>query len=334
MQKKKNMAIVYEHLRNDTNEVFYVGIGKEEGRAYNKTDRNPHWKRIVGKVGYRVNIIHKDIDWEKACEIEKSLIKEYGRKNLGLGNLVNMTDGGDGAYGVLVSEETRQKISVANKGRTPSEETKLKLSAAHKGKTFSEETRLKLSEASKGKPKSEEHKKKMSEVNKGRTPSEETRQKLSELRKGDKHPMFGKTRSEETRQKLSEANKGDKHPMFGKPQPEETRQKISEANKGKIRSDETRQKISEARKGKIRSEETRQKMSESLKGKARSEEKRQKIRHKISESVNDKKNVKGYSFHKPSKKWRATIKTIHIGSFDTPEEAAEAYQKARLIYFV
>ena len=109
---------------------------------------------------------------------------------------------------------------------------------------------------------------------------------------------------------------------------EETRQKISEANKGKTRSDETRQKISEARKGKIRSEETRQKMSESLKGKARSEEKRQKIRHKISESVNDKKNVKGYSFHKPSKKWRATIKTIHIGSFDTPEEAAEAYQKA------
>lgn len=36
------MAIVYEHLRNNTNKVFYVGIGVEEGRAYVKDGKNKY----------------------------------------------------------------------------------------------------------------------------------------------------------------------------------------------------------------------------------------------------------------------------------------------------
>jgi hypothetical protein len=88
------MAIVYEHVRNDTNEVFYVGIGENNKRAYSKYNRNPYWHNIVNKHGYTINIIHTDISWKYACEIEKELIAKYGRKNLGLGNLVNCTDGG------------------------------------------------------------------------------------------------------------------------------------------------------------------------------------------------------------------------------------------------
>jgi len=128
------MAIVYEHVRNDTNEVFYVGIGKTEHRAYSKNKRNQHWKNIAKKVGYTINIIHKDIDWNKACQIEKSLILKYGRINLGLGNLVNMTDGGDGVFGLVHSEESRHKISEASKGRTHSDEAKQKMSGAIRNK--------------------------------------------------------------------------------------------------------------------------------------------------------------------------------------------------------
>ena len=128
------MAIVYEHIRNDTNEVFYVGIGVNEYRAYEIHNRNKHWKNIVNKVGYTINIIHNNIDYTDACEIEKSLISKYGRRDLGLGNLVNMTYGGDGALGRNVSEETRHKLSEAGRGKTHSEETRHKLSEAHKNK--------------------------------------------------------------------------------------------------------------------------------------------------------------------------------------------------------
>ena len=108
------MAIVYQHIRKDSNEVFYVGIGLNEERAYTKDSRNRHWKNIVNKHGYIVEITHKDILWEEACVIEKYLIQFYGRKDLGLGMLVNKTDGGDGIPGMRHSEETRKKISQDN----------------------------------------------------------------------------------------------------------------------------------------------------------------------------------------------------------------------------
>jgi hypothetical protein len=38
------MAIVYQHRRNDTNEVFYIGIGKEQKRAFIKSSRSANSK--------------------------------------------------------------------------------------------------------------------------------------------------------------------------------------------------------------------------------------------------------------------------------------------------
>ena len=104
------MAIVYRHIRQDTNEVFYVGIGKTEKRAYDKNGyRSDFWHNIA-QNGYDVEIIFDDLSWEHACEKEQEFISLYGRRDLGEGTLVNMTDGGDGGNGMIVSEETKEKI--------------------------------------------------------------------------------------------------------------------------------------------------------------------------------------------------------------------------------
>jgi group I intron endonuclease len=134
--------------------------------------------------------------------------------------------------GTKLSPETRYKISEAAKTRPPiSEETRRKLSISNKGKTVSEETKLKISEANKGRQISEETRKKLSDSAKNRVFTEETRQKLRESAK-NRHTI-----SEETRLKMSEASRG-------RVLSEETRAKMSLAKMGHSVSQETRDKIS------------------------------------------------------------------------------------------
>lgn len=84
----------------------------------------------------------------------------------------------------VVSEETKQQISIANKGRKLTIETRKKMSDAKKGKQYrlgtktSDETKKKLSEAGKGRPMSENTKRKLLESKLGKPRSEETKQKL------------------------------------------------------------------------------------------------------------------------------------------------------------
>ena len=136
------MAIVYRHIRKDSNEVFYVGIGKTEKRAYDaKHHRSEFWHNIA-KNGFDVEIIFEGLSWDVACEKEKEFILLYGRRDLGNGTLVNMTDGGDGGFGVVVKKETREKIrqfqlSLNKKGKPGhprSEKTKEKIRKTLKGK--------------------------------------------------------------------------------------------------------------------------------------------------------------------------------------------------------
>lgn len=106
------MAYVYRHIRLDKNEPFYIGIGSDDKyyRANKKSQRNIHWKRVVAKTDYEVEIILDDLTWDKACEKEKEFIKLYGRNNYG-GILTNMTDGGDGALGLCFTKESKEKLS-------------------------------------------------------------------------------------------------------------------------------------------------------------------------------------------------------------------------------
>ena len=140
--------ILYQHLKpND--EIFYIGIGKCEKRAYNKFNRNKHWKNIVNKYGYNVEILYNNLTIKEAKQLEIYLIKYYGRKDLKTGNLVNMTSGGEGTYGRITSKESNIKRSNSMKGRIFSKEHRLKLSLTKKGRIVSEETKLKMSKSSK-----------------------------------------------------------------------------------------------------------------------------------------------------------------------------------------
>jgi hypothetical protein len=141
------MAYVYQHIREDNNEVFYIGIGSDKSfkRANEfSSGRNSYWRNIKNKTNIKVKIIYKDVSWDDACEIEQLLIDMYGRKDLMKGTLVNMTDGGDGSVNIIVSKDTREKLSKAGKGRKMSQELKDKLFNLKIGIPRKEETKQKL----------------------------------------------------------------------------------------------------------------------------------------------------------------------------------------------
>jgi ATP-dependent exoDNAse (exonuclease V) alpha subunit len=125
------MAIVYQHRRLDTNEIFYIGIGRSKRRIKSKTSRNQYWHNIVSLYGYSSEILYDNISWDDACKIEVDLIKKYGRKDINTGILSNMTDGGDGLKNI--SDELREKVG-QKKGFKHTEESKLLISECQKGK--------------------------------------------------------------------------------------------------------------------------------------------------------------------------------------------------------
>ena len=128
----------------------------------------------------------------------------YGRKDKNKGSLCNLTDGGDGSVGVIVSEYGRKQRSEFMKTRINkpiTEETRLKLSLSHKGKPLSAEHKSKISIANKGKRKpimTDEHRKKLSLVNLGKKQSDSTiKKRVAKL--------IGQKRSPEVIEKMSKA---------------------------------------------------------------------------------------------------------------------------------
>lgn len=144
------MAYVYRHIRLDKNEPFYIGIGKVKKRAYSKQNRNKYWQNISNITEYDVEIIMDELTWEEACEKEKEFIKLYGRFQNG-GTLCNMTDGGEGTLGVIVSEETRKKKSIISKSIGISKETREKMASKLRGRPLPLWQRDILSKAAIGK---------------------------------------------------------------------------------------------------------------------------------------------------------------------------------------
>lgn len=127
------MAYVYRHIRKDTNQVFYIGIGTDNKgkhtRAKSKA-RNRYWKRIVEKSDYEIEILFDDITKEEAISKEIEFISIYGRRDLNKGTLANLTDGGEGV--VNMSEEGRLILSELAKKRVVPEDRKIMFSKIFK----------------------------------------------------------------------------------------------------------------------------------------------------------------------------------------------------------
>lgn len=162
------MAVVYQHRRLDTNEVFYIGIGKEKKRAYIKSNRSKHWKAVIAKYGYEIDVLIDGCSWEDACEVEAGMIESYGRLDLGLGLLINLTDGGDGNSGKVLTEKQREEISNRQLGKKLKESHIKALSEAQKKyyASLTEEQRKKKcgTYGMLGKKQTQEHKHKIAEA--------------------------------------------------------------------------------------------------------------------------------------------------------------------------
>jgi hypothetical protein len=162
-----NNFYVYGHFTKNSNELFYIGKGKGERAHELINGRSIWWNNIVNKHGVEIKILYNNLTESESLLLETQLIKQYGRRDLGTGCLVNMTDGGEGSSGRITSIESRNKMSLAKTGKTLSIEHKKKLSDAHKN--VSDEAKRKMSDSKRGKkrtPFSEEHKKKISEAQK------------------------------------------------------------------------------------------------------------------------------------------------------------------------
>jgi hypothetical protein len=95
---------VYLHVNPIAQEIFYVGIGSIK-RPLVETGRNKYWDEYVKSCEYDVVIIYTKLSWNKAALLEKQFIKQIGRKDKGLGTLLNRTDGGEGRQGRSVWSE-------------------------------------------------------------------------------------------------------------------------------------------------------------------------------------------------------------------------------------
>lgn len=106
-----NNKVVYLHRKATNGEVFYVGIGNpNRPKCRNRSDI---WHSVVNKHGYNIEVIKTGLSKEDACSIEVDLIYLIGRRDLGKGTLVNLTDGGEGVIG---SKHHNKRVFCLDKG--------------------------------------------------------------------------------------------------------------------------------------------------------------------------------------------------------------------------
>lgn len=174
---------VYAWYFKDTNEVFYVGKGKND-RYLNLQKRNKYFLNIVDKYkdNVDVKIIKNNLNEFEAFELEKQLIKEYKEKGE---CKTNFHVGGLGGYtGNYDSKERNKKLSEYAKKRIG------KLNPMF-GKTHTKETKEYLRQINLGKKLTEEHKQKLINANIGR---KKTQEEIESIKKR----MTGKKMSKET----------------------------------------------------------------------------------------------------------------------------------------
>ena len=200
---------VYTHSTTD-GVVFNVGKGRGS-RAYDLCSRSKKHKRIAKRCGCIVEIVWRTENEQEAFAYEVWLILHYGTYTTSYNDadiFCNFSPGGNGGGGSgPKSEETKRKMSLAQKGRPghkPSKETRRKMSASRTGKKRSKEFCEKIRLVHLGKEKSIEHRQNLSVAKTGKKlkpHSEETKRKQSVAH-------LGKQFSNERKESMSKARQG------------------------------------------------------------------------------------------------------------------------------
>lgn len=151
MLKQDREYTVYKHT--SPSGKVYVGITCQDVKRRWQNGfgyfNNEYFTRAIVKYGWD-NFVHEilytGLCLEEAKTKEKECIKLWRSNEEEFG--YNLSDGGEAHSGCKFSEETRKKMSESHIGKTytMSEETKQKISAALKGKKKSEEHIRKLKE--------------------------------------------------------------------------------------------------------------------------------------------------------------------------------------------
>lgn len=215
-----NDYYVYEWIRLDTNEPFYVGKGKGN-RCYKLTrGNNQHFNNIVKSIPVAVNILHDSLDEETAFGLECYYIWLY-RDIIGY-DMTNMNDGGEGQtlcgennywYGKGYLLKGDKNPNYGNGDKIKGEKNPMYGKNAFEGKT--EEEMKDIIE-----------KRLITLKNRNEEDKEKTRKRKSESMSGENNPMYGKHHTEETKEKIRKKSIGRKYS-------EETKQLWSEQRKGK-----------------------------------------------------------------------------------------------------
>lgn len=181
--------------------IVYKITNKSNGKRYiGQTTHSLEWRwkkhqypsncvllhraiKKYGKDGFELTIIARCDSMEELNHREEYYIKIFNTLSP---NGYNLDTGGKNKK---ASEETRQKISKAVKGRKRnphSEESKKKMSLSHTGKRASEETKKKLSVMRMGRKQTPQAIEKLRAFLKGRSKSKEHRLNLAKSREGMK----------------------------------------------------------------------------------------------------------------------------------------------------
>lgn len=142
--------------------------------------------RRYGKDNFSIECIEtcKGISFSELCEKEIHYIKEYDTFYINE-NGYNMTIGGDGTYGVKLSQEVRNRMSESRRGK-------------------------------KRKPFTEEHRRNIGIASTKKIYTEDYRRKISEATKGKNNPMYGKIQTNDAREKMSSTKDRNSIPFMVK----------------------------------------------------------------------------------------------------------------------
>jgi hypothetical protein len=121
---------------------LYVGKGKgNRWERHGGRGRHPnrHLRNVIAKCkreGLEIERVKlaENLTEECAFELEKFFIKAIGREDLGMGPLVNLTDGGDGPSGYKMPPELRAHHSAVRTGVKHMPEHNAAISAALTGR--------------------------------------------------------------------------------------------------------------------------------------------------------------------------------------------------------